>query len=1218
MTGRKTSFALILALSAFVFAKAEKIKTENSIGLEYPARIENRAQVFNGDFNLGTAGFSIKQALDSSICFDPKIKNELQTETREDGKGKCLKINSINGSPYFILMGREVYIPKPMKLKFTFDAKLQESPGAGKTLTLRVDFRHTNPGRIRDSKKKYSISGGSFKLNGKWKKCTVNVKAKKAGYYRFCFFTDLSPENSLPTVLIDSISIKSNDGSFGAEVHPQAAIYTDKGIPAYEKGKEVKYTIKAILPGQTDNSAGIDLVFYNEQTKEIAFTKKVVLKKNADNVFEGQTSIIPPKYGAFAPLAKYNGKTIDSFGGETLVFHPVCEHAKNDLASRLAVNFHVLADVRRGQPESDKRLFWNSSAIHSEKIEDQFQIMKKGGIKAVNLMFRWKDLEPEKGKWDFSNYDKTIELCKKNGIKIMAILGAHFSMNKRTGKPLDLPAWIVKYSKKHKITPFHNWEGVLPPVNLWNEYCKKIATRYRDMIVDMEVLGEPKAWCTPEEYMIYLKASQEAIHSVAPEIPVIGVCPTGDGDSPRFMEWSEAVLKQGAEKYMDGFSYHPYGASNDFQTGDYFEATATINKVKALLKNPRTGMWNTECFQLPNSKRKRCDRWDASTALRHYLICLGNDIKMIAAYDLYLLRKDRLNPHVRMITPWIFEKIPAPVNAAANFLSYILKDATNAEILNVNNFARTYVFSNKSGTYAVGALWYLRPEGGSWTRPGKYKGIKIFDMFGNPVSSDSLEMKLNYNPLYVTGSKSDVENCIKKSEFIPLGKLVDIKGRLFENNLYLDAKNLLGKSENISIKLNKKEGFVFPEFCNFIFEKNINNSSMLQNICDKNNFELKELSYKTLIGGKSFSDGKVDVLPKTKCYSLPEKNIPLNIELERGTQISMTVTKEGLEIITAAKDKEIVAAEKNLWLGDSVEIFIDASPMEKLDQESNGIIQYVFSVKPSISHGEKFWANKKLSVKPESSVKITESGYILTVKIPWKEILPESGPAPLDIIGVDVYVNNFSANGKNEAETLSRLPGSSCRQRFHYPLFRLPQRIKDTLIEDYFSEYGISCVKNAEFMIEKGNRNKPKYWFFSEKEFCKYGDFGQGGKKGMKILPPVGFKEKMPLVSQKVPCVNQKGKSLIIEALVKLDIFKGKDPNAMGFVIFFYDKNGNNIGGGGYGQKLKCGEAFDWSIFQISKRIPENASNFTVSLGLPRGFSNGSLYIDHVRMKIAE
>jgi alpha-L-arabinofuranosidase len=171
------------------------------------------------------------------------------------------------------------------------------------------------------------------------------------------------------------------------------------------------------------------------------------------------------------------------------------------------------------------------------------------------------------------------------------------------------------------------------------------------MIVDMEVLGEPKAWCTPEEYMIYLKASKEAIHSVAPEIPVIGVCPTGDGDSPRFMEWSEAVLKEGAEKYLDGFSYHPYGASNDFQTGDYFEATTTINKVKSLLKNPKTGMWNTECFQLPNSKYKRCDRWDASTALRHYLICLGNDIKMVAPYDLYLLRKDRLNPHVRIITP---------------------------------------------------------------------------------------------------------------------------------------------------------------------------------------------------------------------------------------------------------------------------------------------------------------------------------------------------------------------------------------------------------------------------------------------------------------------------------------------------------------------------------------------------------------------------------------
>jgi hypothetical protein len=174
------------------------------------------------------------------------------------------------------------------------------------------------------------------------------------------------------------------------------------------------------------------------------------------------------------------------------------------------------------------------------------------------------------------------------------------------------------------------------------------------------------------------------------------------------------------------------------------------------------------------------------------------------------------------------------------------------------------------------------------------------------------------------------------------------------------------------------------------------------------------------------------------------------------------------------------------------------------------------------------------------------------------------------------------------------------------------------LIETGFSINGISSLKNAEFKIEEKNPSRPKLWYTSAKEFCKYGKFGQGGKKGMKILPPIGFKRKMPLVSQQVPCENQKGKSLIIEALIKLDILKGKDPNALCFVIYFYDKNGKNIGGGGYGQRKKYGKAFDWSIFQLYKKIPEKASRFTVSLGLPRGFPNGILYIDHVRMKVAE
>jgi hypothetical protein len=1199
----------------------KKIETESSIGLEYPARAENRAPVFNGDFELGTAGFGLKSVLDASVAFNPDLKYGLETTNKKDGKGNCLRIKSTGGSPRFTLMGREVYIPKAMKLKMTFHAKLENPEKADAKIALRVDFRHVKPGKIRDSKEKYSISGGSVTLGSDWNMCTVNIDAKIEGYYRYCIFTDLAAEKSLPGILIDSISLAAENESFGKDPCPQVAVYTDKSIPAYLKEDEVKYTIKALLPDHQGNTADVSLEFYNEQTKIVSFTKSVILNKRAGGIFEGCATLIPAQYGPFGLQVKYKGRVVDSFGGETLVLHPNREHQANEIGFRIGTNFHNLVEHMRGQAENDKRQFWNSSASHSEKIEDQFELLRLAGFKTINLGLMWLYMEPEEGKWDLSAYDKVASLCRKYNVKVIGLLGPHFSLNAKTGKPLDLPEWLVKYSTKHKITPFHNWEGCMPPEKLWAGYCKKLAARYKDVLCAMSVLGEPKAWCTPEEYMVYLKSAHEAVKSEAPEIQIIGVDPTGDGDSPRFIEWSKLVLDQGAEEYLDGFAYHPYGAANDFQMGDYFEATDVINKVKSLLKKPATGLWNLECFQHTNSKYKRSDRWDASTALRHYLITLGNGAKTASPHDLYELRKDRLNPHVRIITPWVYEKIPAPLTAATNYLSFALEDTTEARVVEINNFARTYLFANESGSRALGVAWYLRPGGCTWTSSASNAAV-LSDMFGNKLEK-ATEISLGYDPVYISGNKKNVEEYLTKSQFLPVGGILDVKGRIFKTALLLDAKNNLGKPERLGIKIEKTASFEFPELCEFAFSKNIYCQAKIPD-CVNQGAPASNLKYQTFLLGKHFSDGEIEIIPATKCFDLPFGNAkPLDMELRKGSKLTFYATKEYLCMTATVKDKTVTAPATHLWEADAVEIFVDNSPVSKLDSSSTKKVrQYVFSAKPSAATGLSSWEKLQAPDKAVSKSTLTDDGYVIEAKIPWRALLPDTGYSPPMIYGIEVTIDHVSPGEKPEYETLSGVALPSFQQRFHYPLFGLPAELYDGLADDSVGSIEAPCLKNSSFLLE-GKRSMPLDWWLNPEGFWQYGRFGLNGKVGVKISVPAERSDKnTPSAAQKIPCDKLVGKEIIIELLAKGENLRTtSDKSAynpgLRLMAYFQDKEAKDIPhtAQGIGIDKPFIDSFGWSILQFSAKVPENAAYVTVHCGFSRTGCAGDLYLSDVYLK---
>jgi cellulose/xylan binding protein with CBM9 domain len=1195
---------------------SEKIETEDSIGLDYPARVKDRALAFNGGFKLGTAGFAIKNYYELATAFRKDLP-VLTTTKREDGKGECLEIESVKGSPRFILLAREVYVPKKMKLTFTFEGRLKKTPGADETLMLGLDFRYTKPGRIR--KGKYFISGGRITLTDKWQKKTITVKAPKAGYYRYFFFTLVSPKNLLPTVLLSNISLKPL-GETTEELLPQAAIYTDKTPPAYRKGEAVNYTIKAQLPEAGKNSAMLKLVFFNEQTKKIVYQKEIELKRNSNGIFEKQTRIIPPEYGPFGALVKYQGKIIDSFGGETMVLHPVVNHKRGRIGWRIGANYEGARHYRK-QPESDNRMFFNVSVGDTRTPQDMFDLFRLSGIQTLRTWyFSWAYIEAKKGKQHFEHLDSIIDLHRKYQLDMVGVLGPSLHVDSKTKKVKSMPDWVQAKSKPHNITPFHPSPALIPPNDLWIKYCDTVMRRYQGDAAAWELLNEPKSWCSTEEYMELLKATRKAADSISPDIKIIGPCPTGDGDSPRFIEFSKRIIDAGGEKYIDGFSFHPYGSGNDFQNGNYFWSTNQIKKIRSLLVDPkRIGLWNTECFQLSNKKYMRCDRWNASTAIRHYLLQLGNNVKLVASFDSYEFRKDRLNPHVRVITPWVYEQIPAPVCAALNFLSYKLKDATKAQNLNINSFARTYVFSNQSGEYALGVAWYLRPDGCRWKLRSNNKNITFFDMFGNELN-DVNGIKLGYDPVYISGTKTDVENCLKQSIFAPCGNIVDIKGRIFKKTLFLNAKNNLGKAEKIGIKIDKKSSFSFPGLCEFAFSKNIYCSAMLPDCIDKKNFD-KSIQYQVYMEGKYYDKGKIEILSNTKCYDLPFKGeAALETVLNKGSKLTLIADKKNLCITVKVKDDNVIATKSNLWEGDAVEIFVDCNPLSELDVPSTKKVrQYVFSARPAIN-GALIWDKLKSKHKAVAKSTLTKDGYIIEAKIPWQALLSDTGYFPPLIYGIEVAVDQASPGKGVNKETLSGKNLPSFKQRFHYSLFKLPSKLKDDLAEEGVKHIGINGLKNSS-LISKGKRSMPTYWWLGPKGFWQYGDFGLNGKAGVKMSVPVKRNDRAVIsMSQKLMCEKFIGKEIIIEILAKSENLQkigdlSYNPG-LRFMVSFYGKDGKkSFAAQGIGLKKSYVTPFGWSILQFTAKIPENAYSMTVHCGFSRTGCAGDLCVSHVYIK---
>jgi hypothetical protein len=167
----------------------------------------------------------------------------------------------------------------------------------------------------------------------------------------------------------------------------------------------------------------------------------------------------------------------------------------------------------------------------------------------IRVDLAWYRIEPEKGTWNWSSFDRTAAFARQKGLRILAILD-------------QAPAWARESSCATKL-----W---CPPADdaEFAEFATQAVRRYpSDVVSGWEVWNEQNLaayWAggpDPAGYTALLKAASTAIRATQPQAEIIlgGLALAGtDGVTISPEDYLTDVAERGALKYVSAVGYHPY------------------------------------------------------------------------------------------------------------------------------------------------------------------------------------------------------------------------------------------------------------------------------------------------------------------------------------------------------------------------------------------------------------------------------------------------------------------------------------------------------------------------------------------------------------------------------------------------------------------------------------------------------------------------------------
>lgn len=200
-----------------------------------------------------------------------------------------------------------------------------------------------------------------------------------------------------------------------------------------------------------------------------------------------------------------------------------------------------------------------------------FQRLSEAGSRSARVLASWREVEAEKGTWDWSSLDREMELCRKYRIEPVVLI-------------CNIPAWVSPTGK-----PAHDRPPREENAADFNVFITRMAERYKGRARYYEFWNEQNgcSWINPNcdnarmahTYLPWLHRCYRAIKAVDPAAQVaIGGLDDAEGHAPIYLEQCYKLRKDkyGGEKFWDAVAEHPY------DKGAADPAAALIAKLDAL------------------------------------------------------------------------------------------------------------------------------------------------------------------------------------------------------------------------------------------------------------------------------------------------------------------------------------------------------------------------------------------------------------------------------------------------------------------------------------------------------------------------------------------------------------------------------------------------------------------------------------------------------------
>ncbi len=182
--------------------------------------------------------------------------------------------------------------------------------------------------------------------------------------------------------------------------------------------------------------------------------------------------------------------------------------------------------------------------IHHLNTPTPWPAVPFGAWRLWDAYAAWPNVEPQKGRWDFSGLDNDVSQAERHHVEILLPLGLS-------------PGWASsRPGEKSGYSPGNAAE----PRDLsdWREYVRQVATRYKGRIHGYEIWNEPNLSDffsgRPEQMLELARTAYGVLKKV--DKTIIVVSPSATSQSG--IAWLEHYLKLGGGAYADVIGFHLY------------------------------------------------------------------------------------------------------------------------------------------------------------------------------------------------------------------------------------------------------------------------------------------------------------------------------------------------------------------------------------------------------------------------------------------------------------------------------------------------------------------------------------------------------------------------------------------------------------------------------------------------------------------------------------